>query len=290
MAARANWKGFLKVGELSCPVALFTATSSSERIAFHILNRRTGRRVHRQFVDSETGEFVDAANQTKGYQTGDHSYAIIEPEEIAAAIPDSDKTLDVTAFAPCDSIDTLYLDRPYYLAPTEGGGEAFALLRDAMRARKVAAIARAVLFRRMRTLLVRPHENGMIATTLSFDYEIRSAADAFADIPDIAIKGEMLNLAEHIIETKAGNFDAAAFDDRYENALADLVRAKQQGKPIKPKAAVASTNVVDLMEALRQSAGVKPAAKKPGAKKATRRGTTPGAPAPAKSSAKRKTG
>jgi DNA end-binding protein Ku len=278
MMARANWKGFLKVGELSCPVALFTATSSSERIAFHILNRRTGRRVHRQFVDSETGEVVEAANQTKGYQTGDHQYAMIEPEEIAAAIPDSDKTLNVQSFAPCDSIDTLYLDRPYYLAPTDGGGEAFALLRDAMRARKVAAIARAVLFRRMRTLLVRPHDTGMIATTLSFDYEIRSAAEAFADIPNIAIKGEMLSLAEHIIETKAGGFDAAAFDDRYETALADLVRAKQQGKPIKPKAPVAATNVVDLMEALRQSAGAKPAAKRPAAEK------------PAKASAKRKAG
>jgi DNA end-binding protein Ku len=280
MAARANWKGFLRVGELSCPVALFTASSSSERIAFHIVNRRTGRRVHRQFVDSETGDVVEAANQTKGYQTGDQSYAIIEPEEIAAAIPDSDKTLNVQSFAPCGSIDALYLDRPYYLAPTEGGGEAFALLREAMRARKVAAIARAVLFRRMRTLLVRPHDNGMIATTLTFDYEIRSAADAFADIPNIAIKGEMLSLAEHIIETKAGNFDAAAFDDRYENALADLVRAKQQGKPIKPKAPVAATNVADLMEALRQSAGAKPAAKKSG-----RRGQTA-----AKSSGKRKAG
>jgi DNA end-binding protein Ku len=257
MSVRANWKGLLKLDELTCPVALFTAASSSERIAFHILNRKTGHRIHRQFVDSQTGKPVAAADQTKGYETGDHRYIVVEPDEIAAAIPESDKTLDVQSFIPCGSVSTLYLNRPYYLAPTEGGEEAFGLIREGMRAKKTAAIARAVLFRRMRTLLIRAQGNGMIATTLSFDYEIRPAATAFAGIAGFEIKGEMLKLAEHIIKTKAGVFDAKDFHDRYEAALAEVVRAKQEGRPLKAKAPVKTTNVVSLMDALRQSAGAK---------------------------------
>jgi DNA end-binding protein Ku len=257
MNPRANWKGFLKVGELSCPIALFTAASSSDRIAFHILNRKTGHRIHRQFVDSQTGKPVEAADQTKGYETANHQYVMVEPDEIAAAIPESDKTLDVQSFIPCGSVSELYFNRPYYLAPVDGGDEAFALIREGMRSEKTAAIARAVLFRRMRTLLVRAHDNGMIATTLSFDYEVRASAAAFKDIPKIEIKGEMLELAEHIIKSKAGKFDIKEFHDRYEAALAEVVRAKQEGKPVKARAEVKETNVVSLMDALRQSAGAK---------------------------------
>lgn len=114
---RANWKGVLKAGEIACPVSLFTAASTSERIAFHILNRKTGHRVHREFVDAETGQPVDAGNQVKGYQTGKGDYVVLEPEEIAAAVPDSDKTLSIEAFIACEEVDDIYFDRPYYLAP-----------------------------------------------------------------------------------------------------------------------------------------------------------------------------
>src|SRR5438552_4441178 len=117
MAARANWKGVLKAGEVSCPVALYTAASTAERIAFHILNRKTGHRVHREFVDAETGERVEAKEQVKGYETGPGDYIAFEPEEIAKAVPEADKTLDV-AFVPCDQVDDVYFDRPYYLAPS----------------------------------------------------------------------------------------------------------------------------------------------------------------------------
>jgi DNA end-binding protein Ku len=261
MSPRANWKGFLKLGELSCPIALFTAASSSDRIAFHILNRKTGHRIHRQFVDSQTGKPVDAADQTKGYETANHQYVMVEPEEIATAIPESDKTLEVQSFIPCGSVSELYFNRPYYLAPVDGNDEAFALMRDGMRNKKTAAIARAVLFRRMRTLLVRAHDHGMIATTLSFDYEVRSPAAAFKDIPTIEIKGEMLKLAEHIIKSKAGRFDIKEFHDRYEAALAEVVRAKQEGKPVKSRAPEKAANVINLMDALRQSAGTKVAAR-----------------------------
>jgi DNA end-binding protein Ku len=255
VAPRANWKGFLQLSEVVCPVALFTAASESERIAFHTLNRATGHRVHRQFVDEETGEPVEAGRQVKGYETGPGDYVVLEPEEIAAAMPASDKTLAIEAFVPCGEIDDVYFDRPYYLAPSSPvAGEAFALLREGMRARKVAAIAKVVLFRRMRTVLIRAHEAGLIATTLNFDYEVRSAEATFADIKGMKIEPEMLDLARHIIKTKAGAFDPRSFHDRYEQALGEVVRAKLEGRAVKAPERPASTKVVDLMAALRESA------------------------------------
>lgn len=256
MAPRANWKGFIKLGELTCGVALYTAASTSERIAFHTLNRETGNRVRRQFVDQETGEPVPSEDQVKGYEVAQDQYVVLEPEEIAAAVPESDKTLAIDAFISCSEIDDTYFDKPYYLAPTgRVAEETFALLREGMRGKSVAALARTVLFRRVRTVLIRAHHDGMIVNTLNFDYEVRSAEEAFAGIPDIKIKGEMLDLARHIIETKSGAFDPSGFDDRYEAAMADMIRAKIQGKPFEAPKPRAEAKVVDLMEALRQSAG-----------------------------------
>jgi DNA end-binding protein Ku len=269
VAARANWKGFLKVGELTCPVALYTAASTSERIAFHTLNRETGNRVRRVYLDAETGKPVESEDQVKGYEIGQDEYVVLEPEEIAAAVPDSDKTLSVEAFIPCGEVDQIYLDRPYYLAPSDAHGEeAFALIREGMRAKKVVGLARTVLFRRVRTLLIDPRGKGMVATTLNFDYEVRSASEAFADVPELSIKGEMLDLAQHIIGTKRGKFDPAEFRDRYEAALADLVKAKIEGRPIERPKVEPRSNVIDLMEALRQSAKGADAAPSKSAKRA----------------------
>ena len=257
MAGRASWKGFLKIGELTCPVGLYAAASTSERIAFHTLNRKTGNRVNREFVDAVTGEPVDREQQVKGYETGKDEHIVLSPDEIAAAVPESDKTLSVSAFLSCDDIDTLYLDRPYFLAPDGAvAAEPYALIRDGLREKSAAALATTVLFRRARTLLVRPFEDGMIATTLKFDYEVRSAREAFADVPKIEIEGEMLQLAEHIIASKRGTFDPADFDDRYEAALAEMVKAKLEGRKMRPKKPAPSGRVVDLLDALRRSAGV----------------------------------
>jgi DNA end-binding protein Ku len=247
----------LKVAELTCPVALYTAASTSERIAFHTINRATGHRVHRQFVDSDTGKPVEKDDQVKGYETGAGDYVVLEPDEVAAAVPESDKTLSVSAFVRCSDIDDIYFDQPYYLAPSdERAEEAFVLIREGLRKKNVAAIAQTVLFRRVRTLLIRAYEDGMIATTLNFDYEVRPAKDAFDDVPEMKIKGEMLELAEHIIKTKRGKFDPTKFDDRYEAALAELVKAKLEGKKIEVRKEPKREKVVDLMEALRQSAGL----------------------------------
>ena len=257
MAPRALWKGFLKIAEVACPVALFAAASTSERIALHTINRATGHRVRRQFVDAETGKPVDSEDQVKGYEVDDGDFVILEPEEVAAAVPESDKTLSTQAFVQLSEIDDVFFDKPYYLAPADkAADESFVLIREALRSNKVAAVARAVLFRRERSVLIRAHDKGLTAITLNFDYEARSASEAFRDIPELKIKGEMLELAEHIIKTKTGKFDIKSFDDRYEAALAELVKAKIEGKPLARPKPARSEKVVDLLAALRESAGV----------------------------------
>ena len=240
MPPRASWKGFLKIAEVTCPVALYAAASTTERIALHTVNRPTGNRIHRQFVDAETGETVERDDQVKGYEVGKDEYVSVEPDEIAAVIPHGDKTLTVSAFIDLADVDDLYFDKPYYLAPSDrSADETFALVREGMRAAEAAAVAQAVLFRRVRTLLIRPFEKGLAATTLNFDYEVRSAEQAFSDVPAKKITGEMLDLAIHIIKTKQGAFDPRAFHDRYEGALAELVKLKLEGKPIPKRTAAA---------------------------------------------------
>jgi len=255
MAPRASWKGFLKISELALPVALYAGATTSQRVSFHVLNRKTGNRVHRQYFDEETEEAVETEKQVKGYETGDGEYLILEPEEIAATVPESDKTIRIESFIPYDEVDTVYFDRPYFIAPSGTvATDSFAVIREGMRRKKVAALARAVLFRRVRTLVMRPDGPGLVANTLNFDYEVRPAAEVFDDLPDIKIEGEMLDLAKYIIDTKSGEFDPRTFDDRYDQALAELVRAKMEGRAIKPPKPPKETKVVNLMDALRRSA------------------------------------
>ncbi|MBD8651017.1 Ku protein [Rhizobium sp. CFBP 13726] len=257
---RAQWKGFLKFGEVTAGVALYTAASTSDRITFNTINSATGNRVNRVFIDSETEKLVPKEAQTKGFEIENGQYLVIDPDEVAATIPESDKTLEIEAFIPCSDVDDVYFDKPYYLTPDRMGSDAFAALRDGMRRSKVAAIARTVLFRRMRTVLIRPHGKGLIATTLTYDYEVRSSAKAFEDMPKLEIEGEMLDLAKHIISTKKGTFDPATFDDRYEAALAELVKAKVEGKALPKRKKIEVSQPSDLLAALRESAGLLKAA------------------------------
>ncbi|MBL8691833.1 MAG: Ku protein [Rhodospirillaceae bacterium] len=257
MAPRANWKGHLKLGFLSCPVALYTAASEGDRISFHTLNRKTGHRVLRKFVDSETGKPVEREDQVKGYEVGKGDYVVLTTEDIEEAIPESTKTIEIDAFVLDEEMDEVFIDNPYYLAPTEPTGqEVFALIRKAMTEKKVIGIARTVLFRRSRILLLRPTGPGLTASTLHFDYEVRSADEVFSDVSRQTLSKEMVDLAKHIISTKRGKFEPGKLDDRYEGALAELIKAKQQGKEIKvPPKPAHGGNVVDLLDALRKSAG-----------------------------------
>jgi len=232
---RAQWKGFIKFGEVSAGVALYTAASTSDRITFNTINKATGNRVNRVFIDSETEELVEKDQQTKGFEIENGQYIIIDPDEVAATIPESNKTLEIEAFIPCSDVDDVYFDKPYYLTPDKMGSDAFAALRDGMRKSKVAAIARTALFRRMRTVLIRPHGKGMIATTLNYDYEVRSSKKAFEDMPTLKIEGEMLDLAKHIISTKKGEFDPATFDDRFEAALEEMVKFERKENEFRKK-------------------------------------------------------
>ncbi|MGQ2903514.1 MAG: non-homologous end joining protein Ku [Neoaquamicrobium sediminum] len=270
MATRALWKGHLSVGELSCAVALYAAATTSDRVSFHIVNRKTGNRVRREYVDEETGKPVDRDDQVKGYETSKGNYVLLEPDEIAAAVPESDKTLAIESFVPCDDVDTVYFDKPYFVAPSdEAAEEGFAVMREGMSKKKVVALARAVLFRRVRTLLIRPRGCGLLANTLNFDYEVRAADDAFDAVPEMKIKGEMLDLAKHIIDTKSGTFDPSAFDDRYDAALAELVKAKAEGREIEKPKRKREGKVIDLMEALRESAAAAGKGKRNAKKKAS---------------------
>ena len=267
MAVRAIWKGSLVFGELVCPVALHAAASTSDRVSFHILNRRTGHRVHRVYLDAETGKPVDRDDQVKGYETDSGKTVLLEADEIASAVPENHKVLHLESFIPCAQVNTLFFDRPYYLTPAEAAAEtAFAVIRDGLARRKVAAVVQAVLFRRVRSLLIRTDDGALVAHTLEYDREVRDVDAAFKDITAPKIDKEMLDLAEHIIATKRGKFDPSRFKDRYDDALADLVKAKAAGKPLPARQEPEATEPTDLMQALRESAN----AKKRGAKAASK--------------------
>lgn len=255
MAARAVWKGSLAIDGLHCPVALHTVVSPSVRLRFHILNRKTEHRVTRSYFDSGTGAAVKSEELERGFDLGGGDLLVLSPQDIAAALPESDKTLEVQGFIRCDEIDRLFFDRPYYLTPASPTDRAlYAEICGGLRDRRVAAVAQAVLFRRLRGVLIRAHGAGMIATLLNFDHEVRSPDQAFSEIPDIEIKGEMLDLAGMILQRLRGGFDPASFTDRYESALAELIRAKAEGHKIPARKRRKVEPAGDLLEALRKSA------------------------------------
>lgn len=254
---RANWKGHLKLDFLSCPVALYTAASTSDRIELNTLNRETRNRVRREWVDEETGKTVAQEETVRGYEIAAGEYVVLEKEEVDATVPASDKTITIERFVPADQMDEVFFDRPYYLAASDKPGqEAFAVVRDALERSGTVALGRTVLFRRERWLALMPRDGGILAHTLHYAHEVRAADAVFDDVAEIKIVGEMLDLARHIIDTKAGTFEPEAINDRYEEALTELIRAKQAGRAPKIAKPAKTDNVVDLMEALRRSAGV----------------------------------
>ena len=254
MAPRPNWKGYLKLSLVSCPVALYPATTMSERVSFRTLNRDTGNRVRRQYVDEQTGDAVESDSQIKGYEVAKGEFIQVEDDEIKAVQLESNHTIDIERFVPRDEIDELYLDTPYYLAPTDRvGEEAFAVIRDAMRAEEMVGLARVVLFRRERILMLAPRDKGIAATSLRYANEVHAASAYFDEIPDTELPKQMLDLAKHIIEKMSGKFEPDSFEDRYESALIALIRSKQKGMPVKAQPVHKQANVINLMDALRRS-------------------------------------
>jgi DNA end-binding protein Ku len=255
MAPRPNWKGFLKLSLVSCAVALYPATSTSERIRFNIINRKTGNRIRNEVVDAETGEPVDAEDRVKGYQFEKGQYVLVEEDELDNVALESTHTIDIQEFVPMDDIDRIFLDESYYLVPQdEVAQEAFAVIREAMRKENLGGLARVVIYRREHLLLLQPRGKGLLATALRYKNEVRNEKDYFDDIENIKVPADMLKLAVHILETKKGHFSPDKFEDRYENALQDLIKAKRNGKAPPVLAEPRPSNVINLMDALRRSA------------------------------------
>jgi DNA end-binding protein Ku len=237
------------------PYCLYPASSASERVSFHRINKATGNRLKQQMVDPETREAVDKESIGRGYEIGKGQYIEVEDEEIEKIRIESTHTIDIDTFVPRSEVDDRYLDSPYYLAPTEKvGQEPFAVIRDAIKQKGMAALGRVVLARREHVMMLEPRGKGLLGITLRYPYEVRDEALYFEDIPDINIPDEMLKLAEHIVDTKAGHFDPAKFEDHYETALVALLKDKQAGRQIEPVQDTPRPHtVVNLMDALRRS-------------------------------------
>jgi DNA end-binding protein Ku len=252
--ARSSWKGYLKLSLVSCAVALYNASSASERVSFNNLNRKTGNRLKQNLVDSVSGEPVDTADRVKGYQVAKGQYVMVEDTEIESLKIESTRTIEIETFVPAAEIDQIYVDSPYYLAPDDKvAEEAFAVIREAMTRKKMVGIGRIVLARRERMLMLQPRDKGMLATTLRYPYEVRAGGEIFDEISDVKLPGEMLDIAQEIISRMSGHFEPETFTDRYEEAVVAMLKAKQAGQTFTVPEAAAPGNVVNIMDALKKS-------------------------------------
>jgi DNA end-binding protein Ku len=255
MVARAYWKGSLKLSLVSCPVALYPASTTADKTSFHMINKETGNRLKQQMVDSETGEIVENGQKARGFELKKGKYIEIEKEELEAVQIESNHTIDIDSFVPTEEIDKRYFNHPYYIVPDgKVGADAFAVIRDAMKKQDRVALARIVLTNREHIIAIEPLGKGLLGTTLRFDYEVRDEEAYFEDIRNPKVTKDMVELAGHILETKAGHFDPTKYKDEYEDALKALVKRKAAGKPIKQAEKEETRgNVTNLMDALKQS-------------------------------------
>ena len=274
MAPRANWKGYLRLSLVSCPVLLFPATSEREKISFHQINKKTGNRVRLKRVDEETGEEVPYDDIVKGYEVSKGHYLEVTEEELEAISIESTRTIDIDQFVPKDEIDELYNIRPYYIAPDgKVGADAFGVIRDAIENMKMVALGRVVLTSREHVIALEPRGKGLMGTLLRYPYEVRDEADYFDDVPAAHVTKDMLELARHIVKTKTGHFEPKKFEDHYEDALKELLDKKRKGEKIEVPKEHAPSKVINLMDALRRS--VEGEGKRPAAPSHKTRRTTP---------------
>jgi DNA end-binding protein Ku len=264
MAPRAYWKGYLRLSLVSCPIQLFPAASEREKVRFHQLNRKTGNRIRYRKADAETGRDVDADDIVKAYEISKGDYVEIEPGELDAVEIESTHMIDIDEFVPRDEIDELYIRDPYYIVPDgDVGLQAFAVIREAIKKENVVALGKVVFTNREHIIALEPRAKGLLGITLRYPYEIRKEEDYFDDIPNESVPKDMLELATHIVNTKAGHFKPEHFEDKYESALRELIKRKQQGKPVERVKEREPAKVIDLMEALRRSAGESGSARRP---------------------------
>ncbi len=254
MAPRANWKGYLRLSLVTCPVALFPATSESEKVSFNQINKRTGNRIKYQRVDAETGEDVENEDIVKGYKVDTDTYIEVTKDELDNIALESNRTIDIDQFVPRDEIDELYVVRPYYLVPDgKVGHDAYAVIRDTIKATNKVALARVVLTNREHVIALEARDKGLVGLLLRYPYEVRQPAEYFDGIQDVKITKDMLDLAKHIVDQKSGHFQPDMFEDNYETALIDLINQKRAGHPVAKVKVKTEGNVINLMDALRQS-------------------------------------
>ena len=277
MAPRASWKGYLKVSLVSCPVRLYAATTSADKISFNHLHKDTHNRIQMKPVDPELGQ-VERSDLVKGYEFEKDQYVVITDEDLEAIQIESTKTINIEKFIDAGEIDSMYLDSAYYLAPDGPvAEETYRVVQEAMKRQDKAALARVVLFGRERVVAVVTRDNGLVLRSLRTAKEVRAHQEYFADIGDGKVEKNALELAEHLIEQNAGSFDPSEFEDRYQTALMEMVKAKVKGSaPVVAKAPERG-QVINLMDALKKSLAD---TKKPPAKSKRR--------APAKKAAARK--
>ena len=254
MAPRAYWKGYLKLSLVSCPIALFPATSEREKISFHQINKNTGHRIKYQKIDAESGDEVESADIIKGYQVGKGEYLEIEPEELEAIAIESKRTIDIDEFVPRKEIDELYFNSPYYIVPDgEVGQQAFAVIREAIRQEGMVAIGKVVFTSREHVIALEARGKGLLGVTLRYPYEVRNEEEYFDDIPDEKLPKDMLDLAKHIVDSKKAEWKPERFEDQYEDALKELLKKKQSGQKIEAPREREPSKVINLMDALRRS-------------------------------------
>ena len=254
MAPRAYWKGFLRLSLVSCPISLFPATTSREKISFHQINKETGNRIKYLKVDAESGDQVPSEDIIKGYEVAKGEYVELDPEELEAVAIESKRTIEIDEFVEKKEIDELYMRDPYYIVPDgEVGQQAFAVIREAIRKEGMVALGRVVFTNREHVIALEARDQGMMGITLRYPYEVRDQDDYFDVIENEKVPKDMLDLAVHIVNTKKGKFEPKKFEDQYEDALKEIIRKKQKGEKIERPKEPAHGKVVNLMDALRQS-------------------------------------
>jgi Ku protein len=254
MAPRAYWKGFLRLSLVSCPIALYPATSEREKIHFHQLNRKTGNRIQYKKVDAETGREVERDDIIKGYEKSKGDYVPVEPEELEAVALESKRVIEIDQFVSRKEIDELYFANPYYMVPDgDAGTQAFAVIRDAIEDAKMIALGRVVFTSREHMIALEARGKGIMGITLRYPYEVRDEKDYFDHISGERVTKDMRELAAHIIKTKTAHFAPEKFEDQYEDALKELLRKKDKGEKIEPPPEREESNVINLMDALRRS-------------------------------------
>jgi DNA end-binding protein Ku len=257
MAPRSFWKGYLKLSLVTCPVAMTPATSESEKVRFHTLNRATGNRVVSQYVDGVTGKPVKEDDEVKGYERGEGEYVMLEDDELDAVALESTRTIDIEMFVPKESIEWIWYDTPHYLVPNDAvGEEAFSVIREAMAATGTVGISRLVLYRRERAVMLEPRDRSIVLWTLRYGDEVRDPGTYYAGIKTEKLEPQLVSLVSELIDKKTVPWDPAMLGDPVQASLLKLIAAKKQGKrPAKAKAEPErkATNVVNIMDALRKS-------------------------------------